>query len=313
MAIPSRQIGWSTQSNLLWQISKQLERLIEVRSNTTTTLPINFDFTSTNWGFTDQAGFEAAVGYSVTNFSLVNGRVKCLFADSTAYLNLYTKNIVSFEKVPAYLNQLGIGFNELNALPILPNSINNLDLTYNQFTSIPIEVINLVNLTFLNVYQNQLTSLPIEIANLINLTWLGVGSNQLTSIPSELGNLVNLNSLNLGYNQLTSIFVEIGNLINLTWLDVVANQLTSLPTLPSSIITLYAGSNQLKAFTQTLPNCTALDLGYNQMTLQDYTDSIPFFNLLPNGGTSFFGGNIDSIAGTAAEALLYSKGWSVNI
>jgi len=27
MAIPSRQIGWSTQANLLWQISKQLERL----------------------------------------------------------------------------------------------------------------------------------------------------------------------------------------------------------------------------------------------------------------------------------------------
>ena len=27
MAIPSRQIGWSTQSNLLWTISKELERL----------------------------------------------------------------------------------------------------------------------------------------------------------------------------------------------------------------------------------------------------------------------------------------------
>ena len=40
MAIPSRQIGGSTRSNLLWQISKQLERLICVRScgcSTTTT------------------------------------------------------------------------------------------------------------------------------------------------------------------------------------------------------------------------------------------------------------------------------------
>jgi hypothetical protein len=27
MAIPSRQIGWGTEDNLLWQISKQLERL----------------------------------------------------------------------------------------------------------------------------------------------------------------------------------------------------------------------------------------------------------------------------------------------
>jgi hypothetical protein len=42
MAIPSRQIGWGTQDNLLWQISKQLELLIKVTSkcndcNTTTT------------------------------------------------------------------------------------------------------------------------------------------------------------------------------------------------------------------------------------------------------------------------------------
>ena len=28
MAIPSRQIGWSTTDNLLWEISKQLEALI---------------------------------------------------------------------------------------------------------------------------------------------------------------------------------------------------------------------------------------------------------------------------------------------
>ena len=42
MAIPSRQIGWSTKSNLLWQISKQLEYLTGVlyRSTTTTTTTI---------------------------------------------------------------------------------------------------------------------------------------------------------------------------------------------------------------------------------------------------------------------------------
>jgi len=33
MAIPSRQIGWSTEDNLLWQISKQLERLTQVTGN----------------------------------------------------------------------------------------------------------------------------------------------------------------------------------------------------------------------------------------------------------------------------------------
>jgi hypothetical protein len=44
MAIPSRQIGWSTKSNLLWQISKQLENLTRVmynRGTTTTTTTVS--------------------------------------------------------------------------------------------------------------------------------------------------------------------------------------------------------------------------------------------------------------------------------
>lgn len=48
MAIPSRQIGWGTEDNLLWQISKQLERLTcvtaggcgSITTTTTTTLPV---------------------------------------------------------------------------------------------------------------------------------------------------------------------------------------------------------------------------------------------------------------------------------
>lgn len=37
MAIPSRQIGWGTEENLLWQISKQLEYLIGITYNSGTT------------------------------------------------------------------------------------------------------------------------------------------------------------------------------------------------------------------------------------------------------------------------------------
>ena len=37
MGIPNRQIGWSNESNLLWQISKQLEQLIKVTASSTTT------------------------------------------------------------------------------------------------------------------------------------------------------------------------------------------------------------------------------------------------------------------------------------
>lgn len=37
MPIGNKQIGWSQESNLLWQISKQLEQLIRVTAALTTT------------------------------------------------------------------------------------------------------------------------------------------------------------------------------------------------------------------------------------------------------------------------------------
>lgn len=58
MAIPSRQIGWSTQSNLLWQISKQLQELyknivVPTTTTTSTTLaPLPF-YGTIYWGATD--------------------------------------------------------------------------------------------------------------------------------------------------------------------------------------------------------------------------------------------------------------------
>jgi hypothetical protein len=54
MAIPSKQIGWGTQENLLWEISKQLEQLAGVMSkigqtttSTTTTVAPTTTTTST--------------------------------------------------------------------------------------------------------------------------------------------------------------------------------------------------------------------------------------------------------------------------
>jgi hypothetical protein len=38
MAIPAKQIGWSQEANLLWEISRQLERLIQVTGGSTPTI-----------------------------------------------------------------------------------------------------------------------------------------------------------------------------------------------------------------------------------------------------------------------------------
>jgi hypothetical protein len=37
MGIPNKQIGWSQESNLLWQISNKLDQLIKVTASLTTT------------------------------------------------------------------------------------------------------------------------------------------------------------------------------------------------------------------------------------------------------------------------------------
>jgi hypothetical protein len=52
MGIGRKQIGWSNESNLLWQISSQLERLIQVTaalttSTTTTVAPATTTTTTT--------------------------------------------------------------------------------------------------------------------------------------------------------------------------------------------------------------------------------------------------------------------------
>ena len=117
---------------------------------------------------------------------------------------------------------------------------------------------------------NQLIgSIPPEIGNLSNLTYLSLRSNQLTgSIPSEIGNLTNLNFLYLGSNGLTgSIPSEIGNLTNLTHLDLSDNQLTGL--IPESIcdLTLNLSSNSsFRIYNNQLcppyPSCIENNVGY---------------------------------------------------
>ena len=65
MAIPSRQIGWGTEENLLWQISKQLEYLTGVAysagsASSTSTFPVPGDG--------DTVSTTAGAGTTIINF-----------------------------------------------------------------------------------------------------------------------------------------------------------------------------------------------------------------------------------------------------
>jgi hypothetical protein len=62
MAIPSKQIGWGTEENLLWQISKQLESLTRVVYN----IPNNTTSTSTSTSTTTSTTTSALPNMSLT-------------------------------------------------------------------------------------------------------------------------------------------------------------------------------------------------------------------------------------------------------
>ena len=84
--------------------------------------------------------------------------------------------------------------------------VTQINLGYLQLTGkIPKEIVKLINLQRLSLYDNQLTGeIPKEIGKLINLQDLYLNNNQLTGeIPKEIGKLTNLQKLYLNNNQLT--------------------------------------------------------------------------------------------------------------
>ena len=111
------------------------------------------------------------------------------------------------------------------------SNINNISLRNNNLTgSIPPELGNLTNLTWLYLDQNHLTGpIPSELSNLTNLIGLFLYTNQLTGpIPSWIGTFTNLGWLYLGANPFDPgpIPPEFANLTNLQYLGMWTNNLT---------------------------------------------------------------------------------------
>ncbi len=120
--------------------------------------------------------------------------------------------------------------------------------------TIPPEIGNLADLTFLSFYDNALTgNIPPEIGQLTNLTdLLDFSYNNLTgTVPIEIGQLTALRQLKAYANNLSgNIPVEVGNMTNLEHFDLSGNALTG--NIPPDI--------------GNLPLLNYLSLRYNQLT-----------------------------------------------
>jgi len=118
--------------------------------------------------------------------------------------------------------------------------------------NIPVDIINLIELTFLSFSSNQLNgNIPLELGSLSELIELHLSNNQLTgSIPPELGSLSNLTELQINNNPVSGgIPPELGKLSNLDWLLLYNNELSGRipPELGnlSQLSFLNLGENQL--------------------------------------------------------------------
>ena len=108
-------------------------------------------------------------------------------------------------------------------------NLHNIALVQNNLESIPPEMWELPNLSYINIGDNALVGeIPPTVGNLTNLTHLKLDENALSGpIPSEIGNLTNLTTLNLARNDLTGeIPFEIGTMTNLNYLKLNDNQLS---------------------------------------------------------------------------------------
>ncbi|MBW4464489.1 MAG: leucine-rich repeat domain-containing protein [Pegethrix bostrychoides GSE-TBD4-15B] len=165
-----------------------------------------------------------------------------------------------------------------NQLTDLPDEIVNLtnltelDLSSNRITQIPDSISRLSNLTKLYLWGNQLTEIPDSITQLSNLTELHLGGNQITQIPDSITQLSKLRVLYLWGNQITQIPDSITQLFNLKLLVLWGNQITQIPdsiTQLSKLRVLYLGRNQITQIPDSITqlfNLTELYLDNNQIT-----------------------------------------------
>ncbi len=142
----------------------------------------------------------------------------------------------------------------------------------NRLISLPPEIGQLVELSWLYLRANQLSYFPAAISQLTNLSWLDLSANQLDSLPPEIGELTKLWELDLKANHLDGLPPEITKLTNLSILDLRANQLKSLPAEISQLISLWEldlSANQLSSLPAKIAqliNLLVLNLSANQLS-----------------------------------------------
>jgi len=221
------------------------------------------------------------------NYGCQDNAPSCHIDDWTALKALYEStdgdnwnNNTGWEQVTGATPPADCDLRSMHGVAVDNGRVNWLNLSHNQLSgSIPAELGNLSNLTYLVLPNNQLSSnIPPELVNSSNLTSLSLGNNQLNgNIPIEISNLDNLANLSLSNNQLSgSIPVELGNLYNMIYLSLNNNQFSG--NIPPQLGNL-ANLKDLRLHNNQLNGSIPVELG-NLSTLTYLTLAISLMEII---------------------------------
>lgn len=181
----------NTTNKFKWYSLNKKASVIVDLINCVSSNEINFDVTSSDWGsVTDAESFRTylestLVTSTISNFSLINGRLRCSLIGNIEQLSLISLNITNINSITIEgLKDLQLSFNQIvdfNPTLPLPNSLEILNLGSNQIVDF-----------------NPTISLP-EGLKTITLSF-----NQIVSFNPTLPLPLEFSSLNLQNNQMTS-------------------------------------------------------------------------------------------------------------
>jgi len=306
MAIPSRQIGWGTEENLLWQISKQLEYLSGITYNSgggvtpTPTPAASPTLTYTNIGTLDSMAVNFKVTVPTANTQNPSGTktVQSYYSPDIAIDNYSGSNSALTSIVfPDVISVYSITVKYIDSLTSIsfPQSI--------YFSSIDLQ-----DLYFLTTFNTPFLSGFIDNIRLEHIPLLAnFNSSDIVIIEQALSindcgmtsiNFDSLQYINGRFSSGTAVYIR--NCSNLTTVNI------------PDLVNNYSGAFQI----YDNPNLTSITIG-TIGTLKYFNDTVDFSNnalsetsvnsilallvsLDDTGGTSTFYGNVDLSGGTNA-------------
>ena len=237
---------------------------------------------------------------SISNFSLVDGRLSCVLnVSDSLFLSLGTLSITDIVKINAFFEIKNLYLNN-NLLTVVPTSISELqfleeiDFSDNQISTIE-NLDTLINLKYLLFINNQISVIE-NLDTLVNLEGLDLTGNQI-SVIENLDTLVNLFEIFLDNNQIT-VLEKLNTLVNLNQLNLTNNLIDTITDIDD------------------LVNLTILSINDNQLTTSEFDKLNTWAVLNVNiGGSNVITteNNIDSFDTSTTHTTLLGKGWTITI